>query len=44
MVGLIGVSFLGGESLILLGDERWGQQVRGWLRRIGDLIRQREEA
>jgi AcrR family transcriptional regulator len=44
VAGLIGVSFLGGETLILLGDDQWGQQVRTWLRRIGDLIRQQEEA
>jgi AcrR family transcriptional regulator len=44
VAGLIGVSFLGGEALILLGDEQWGQQARGWLRRVGDLIRQLEEA
>jgi AcrR family transcriptional regulator len=43
LAGLIGVSFLGGEALILLGDENWGQQVRAWLRRVGDLIRQLEE-
>jgi AcrR family transcriptional regulator len=41
--GLVGVSFLGGEALILLGDERRGRQVRGWLRRVGELIRQYEE-
>lgn len=44
VAGLIGVSFLGGEALILLGDEQWGQQVRTWLRRVGELIRQQEEA
>jgi AcrR family transcriptional regulator len=44
LAGLIGISFLGGEALILLGDEHWGRQVRSWLRRVGDLIRQLEEA
>lgn len=44
IAGLIGVSFLGGEAVILLGDEQWGRQVRVWLRRVGDLIRQLEEA
>jgi AcrR family transcriptional regulator len=44
IAGLIGVSFLGGEAVILLGDEQWGRQVRIWLRRVGDLIRQLEEA
>lgn len=44
VAGLVGVSFLGGEALILLGDEQWGRQVRTWLRRVGDLIRQLEEA
>jgi AcrR family transcriptional regulator len=43
VAGLVGVSFLGGEALILLGDERRGRQVRGWLRRVGELIRQYEE-
>lgn len=44
IAGLIGISFLGGEAVILLGDEHWGGQVRVWLRRVGELIRQAEEA
>jgi AcrR family transcriptional regulator len=44
IAGLIGLAFLGGETLILLGDEEWGRNVRAWLRRIGVLIRQAEEA
>jgi AcrR family transcriptional regulator len=36
---LIGTSFLGGESLILLDDATWGPGVRTALRRVGDLIR-----
>jgi hypothetical protein len=44
VAGLIGLAFLGGESLILLGDPEWGQQARGWLRSVAELIRQREEA
>ena len=41
--GLIGLSFLGGEAVILLGDEGWGLQVRAWLRSVGALIRHLEE-
>ena len=40
---LIGLSFLGGEQLILLGDELWGGQVRSALRRVTELIRGLEE-
>jgi hypothetical protein len=43
IAGLIGLSFLGGEALILLGDEHWGRQVRVWLHSVADLIRQYEE-
>jgi AcrR family transcriptional regulator len=43
LAGLIGLSFLGGEALILLGDDRWGRDIRGWLRRVGTLIRDIEE-
>jgi hypothetical protein len=35
---LVGMVFLGGETLLLLGD-RWPDQVRVALRRVGDLIR-----
>jgi AcrR family transcriptional regulator len=40
---LIGLSFLGGESVILLGEPAWGDRVRGALRSVGDLIKQVEE-
>ncbi len=43
IAGLIGLSFYGGEIVILLGDEEWGRRVRGWLRSVGQLIRQLEE-
>jgi hypothetical protein len=36
---LVGMAFLGGESLLLLGDPRWSNATRGALRRVGDLIR-----
>jgi AcrR family transcriptional regulator len=44
VAGLVGLSFLGGEAVILLGDERRGEQVRAWLRSVGTLIRTQEEA
>jgi AcrR family transcriptional regulator len=44
VAGLVGLAFLGGEALILLGDDDWSRRTRRWLRRIGELIRQREEA
>jgi AcrR family transcriptional regulator len=40
---LIGLSFLGGEQLMLLGDERRAAEVRASLRRVGELIRQLEQ-
>ena len=49
VAGLIGLSFLGGEAVILLGDEDggagndWTPRVRAWLRSVGDLIRRFEE-
>jgi AcrR family transcriptional regulator len=43
LAGLIGLAFLGGEAVILLGDQRWDGRARGWLRSIGDLIRRFEE-
>lgn len=43
VAGLIGLAFLGGESVVLLGDEQWGREVRGWLRSVGEVIRQLEE-
>lgn len=36
---LVGTSFLGGEAMILLGDDGWTERVRTALRRVGDLIR-----
>jgi len=44
VAGLIGLAFLGGEAVILLGDPNWGRQARGWLRSVGQLIRVAEEA
>jgi AcrR family transcriptional regulator len=44
IAGLVGIAFLGGESLILLDDGQWGPQVRVWLRRVADVIRRLEEA
>jgi len=40
---LVGLSFLGGETMILLGDDSWATRVRTALRRVGDLIRSLEE-
>jgi AcrR family transcriptional regulator len=40
---LVGLSFLGGEAVILLGDKGWSQRVVVALRRVADLIRDREE-
>ena len=40
---LIGLSFLGGESVILLGDAGWGDRVRSALRSAGAVIRSFEE-
>lgn len=44
VAGLVGMSFLGGEALILLGDDRWGDRMRQALRSVGDLIRSLEQA
>jgi AcrR family transcriptional regulator len=43
VAGLIGLSFLGGEAVILLSQEDWGTRARTWLRSVGDLIRTFEE-
>ena len=43
IAGLIGLSFLGGETVILLGDATWGARVRASLRSVGELIRRLEE-
>ena len=42
--GLIGLAFLGGEAVILLGDQGWGMRARAWLRSVGRMIREAEEA
>jgi AcrR family transcriptional regulator len=42
LAGLTGLAFLGGEALVLLGDERWSRDVRGWLRRVVELIKAAE--
>jgi AcrR family transcriptional regulator len=39
---LVGMGFLGGESLLLLQDAGWSESVRGALRAVGDLIREAE--
>jgi AcrR family transcriptional regulator len=44
IAGLIGLSFLGGEALILLGDDDWGRRTRTWLRSVGRLISRLEQA
>jgi AcrR family transcriptional regulator len=44
VAGLIGLAFLGGEAVILLGDKDWGTRARAWLRSVGRLIREAEEA
>jgi AcrR family transcriptional regulator len=41
---LIGMSFLGAEALLLLGDQRWAEQVFDALREIGNLIRTAEQS
>ena len=40
---LVGLAFLGGEAVTLLGDEEWAGRVRTALRRVTDLIRAAEE-
>lgn len=44
LAGLVGMAFLGGEAVILLGDDEWTRQVKGWLRSVTALIRERETA
>ena len=41
---LIGMAFLGGESLLLLSEERWSGTVKRALRQVGELIRTAERA
>jgi AcrR family transcriptional regulator len=43
IAALVGLSFVGGEAIILLGDRGWTDRVRTALRRVGDLIRGFEE-
>jgi AcrR family transcriptional regulator len=43
VAALVGQAFMGGEAMLLLGFEPEEWPVRGALRRIGTLIRQREE-
>jgi len=40
---LVGLSFMGAEAMILLGNDGWTARVRAALRRVGDLIRRYEE-
>ncbi len=40
---LLGLMFVGGESLLLVGMESEQYPIRAALRRVGDLIRQAEE-
>ncbi len=44
LAALVGMAFLGGEALILLGDDGWTDQARRSLRRVADLIRTLEES
>jgi AcrR family transcriptional regulator len=44
IAGLIGLAFLGGEAVTLLDADGWGRRARGWLRSVGTLIQQLEEA
>lgn len=41
---LVGLAFLGGETMILLGDTGWSARVHAALRRVADAIRTLEEA
>jgi AcrR family transcriptional regulator len=43
VASLIGLSFLGGEAVILLDDPAWTGKVHGALRSVGRLIRDSEE-
>ncbi len=44
IAGLVALAFLGGEAMMLLGDDRQTAEIRAWLRRFGDVIRARENA
>jgi AcrR family transcriptional regulator len=41
---LVGLAFLGGEAMTLLGDDAWAERVRTALRRVTDVIRAAEES
>jgi AcrR family transcriptional regulator len=43
VAGLIGLAFVGGESVILVSGTDWDERVRAWLRSIGSAIRTLEE-
>ncbi|GAA3399037.1 TetR/AcrR family transcriptional regulator [Cryptosporangium minutisporangium] len=43
IAGLVGMAFLGGEALALLGDAKWSDNARSALRSVTDLIRMLEE-
>ncbi|NRQ32399.1 TetR/AcrR family transcriptional regulator [Nonomuraea sp. NN258] len=43
VAALIGLAFLGGEAVILLGDEDWSRRARAALRSVTELIRGVEE-
>lgn len=40
---LVGLAFLGGEALILLGDKQWSNRARTALRQVAYLIREIEQ-
>ena len=42
VAGLIGLAFLGGEAVILLGDDRWTGMVTSALRSPGNMIKSLE--
>lgn len=44
LASLVGLAFLGGEAVILLGDDGWAARVRAALRRVTDLLRRLEDA
>ena len=44
IASLVGLSFLGGEAVILLGDKTWAARARSALRKVAELIRTLEEA
>lgn len=42
LAALVGTAFLGGETLLLLDEDRWATPVRRALRQVGALIREAE--